>query len=129
MLYKSHIMNYDFPKNSRLLTASDYQHVFKKAIKSSDKYFTIIARKGRGDKNRLGLAISKKAVKHAVQRNRIKRVVREYFRLKQQPSKPNVNLDYVVMVRKGIERVPNELIFEALDRNFSRIFQKSSRSI
>lgn len=50
---------------------------------------------------RLGMAISKKTVKHAVYRNRLKRIVREGFRRNSPRLK---NLDIVVLARKGVEQ-------------------------
>lgn len=42
--------------------------------------FTAIEQAGATDGPRLGLAVSKKALPHAVDRNRFKRIVRESFR-------------------------------------------------
>jgi ribonuclease P protein component len=42
--------------------------------------FTAIELTGAADAARLGLAVSKKALPHAVDRNRFKRIVRESFR-------------------------------------------------
>jgi len=113
--------SYCFSKDLRLLTASDYQYVFNQASRSSDKFFTIIARENGLEKSRLGLAISKKAIKLAVQRNRIKRLVREYFRLNHNTPLP---IDYVVMAKKGIDRKTNDTIKKSLHLNFSRLIKK-----
>lgn len=50
--------------------------------------------------SRLGLAIPKKMAKRAVDRNRIKRIIRENFR--QQIENPNENRDLVVKLRIAI---------------------------
>jgi len=112
---------FSFSKGQRLISATDYQYVFKKATRSSDKFLTIIARPSQANRNRLGLAISKKAIKLAVQRNRIKRLTREYFRLNHNSSK---NIDFVVMAKKGADETSNQKIIESLHRNFSRLFNK-----
>jgi len=110
-----------FPKDKRLITASDYQFVFKKAIRSSDKYFTILARNSKTERGRLGLAISKKAVKLAVQRNRIKRLIREYFRLNNEiiPC-----CDFVIMAKNGADKMSNQILLGSLSRHFSHITKK-----
>jgi ribonuclease P protein component len=61
--------------------------------------------------NRLGLAIAKKRVKLAVQRNRIKRIIRESFRLNQHVLPA---IDMVVMVKSGIDQLDNKEINKEL---------------
>ena len=67
----------------KLLTANNYQNVFAKAERFANRSFTVLARKNDLAHPRLGLAISKKCAKRAVDRNRIKRLFRESFRLNQ----------------------------------------------
>ncbi len=67
----------------KLLTADNYQFVFSKAERFGNRSFTVLARPNGLDHPRLGLAISKKNAKRAVDRNRIKRQFRESFRLNQ----------------------------------------------
>jgi len=70
-------------KELKLLTAENYQFVFAKAQRFGNRSFTILARPNGLKHARLGLAISKKNAKRAVDRNRIKRHIRESFRLNQ----------------------------------------------
>jgi ribonuclease P protein component len=69
-----------FRKHSRLLNAAAFGHVFEKATRSRDKWFTVLCRENDDGPARLGLAISKKHCRKATARNRIKRTVRESFR-------------------------------------------------
>jgi len=46
----------------------------------SDRYWTVLVHEESGANPKLGLAIAKKRAKRAVDRNRLKRVVRESFR-------------------------------------------------
>lgn len=61
---------------------------------------------------RLGLVISKKVDKSAVKRNRIKRLVRESFRVKKQLK----SADYVVMAKPGVSKLSNQLITQSLNQ-------------
>lgn len=70
-------------RNQKLLTAESYKNVFAKAQRFGNRSFTVLARKNDLGHARLGLAISKKCAKQAVDRNRIKRIFRESFRLNQ----------------------------------------------
>lgn len=62
---------------------------------------------------RLGLRISKKYLKHAVERNRVKRVIRESFRLNQYRLK---DLDVVLIAKKGINTFSNQRIGQCLEK-------------
>ncbi len=73
--------NFHLTRELKLLTAENYQNVFAKAERFGNRSFTVLARENGLDYPRLGLAISKKCAKRAVDRNRIKRQFRESFRL------------------------------------------------
>lgn len=89
-----------FAKTSRLLNANDYKQVFDNArLKVSTPELLFLAHPNTLSHPRLGLVIAKKHVKLSVGRNRIKRVVRESFRLHQTELS---GLDIVVLARKGL---------------------------
>ena len=75
--------NFGLSSDLKLLTADRYSYVFSKAERFGNRSFTLLARKNDRHHPRLGLAISKKSAKRAVDRNRIKRIIRESFRLNQ----------------------------------------------
>jgi ribonuclease P protein component len=56
--------------------------VFRQGQRSADRFFTVLYRPNALDMPRLGFAISRKKVRHATDRNRLKRVVRESFRIR-----------------------------------------------
>ena len=112
---------YSYPKRRRLLEAADYQAVFQKVrFKVSCRYFLILAvRNGRPD-GRLGLVVSKKNVARAVQRNRLKRLMRELFRRRSAAvgvaGVDMSGLDIVVLARKGADTLTNQRITQKLER-------------
>ena len=71
---------------------------------------------------RLGLVVSKKNISKAVERNRVKRVIRESFR-KNKSQIPN--LDVVVLIRKGIDVLPNVVISSKMNSLWSDLCAKS----
>lgn len=109
-----------FPRRARLLKPAEYSRVFKKPVRSSDPLFTILASPGQSVDSRLGLAISKKNAKRAVDRNRIKRIIRESFRLHQQ-SLPVT--DFVVMAKPVTKSRPNAELFKSLEQHWSRLLK------
>ncbi len=110
-----------FPKSSRLLTPKDYARVFNDVqIRVPHRNFLILATLNDQNHARIGLVFSKKNLKLAVQRNRIKRRVRETFRL--QPDFPA--LDIVVLGRRGLTEVDNPVLNELLEDLWARLKRK-----
>lgn len=119
-------VTYEFNRESRLLTPGQFQYVFTKPIRFGSRHFTILITPTNlsedSDKNnRLGLAIAKKRVKLAVQRNRIKRIIRESFRLNQHELPA---IDMVVMVKSGIDQLDNKEINQELEKVWRKIIQR-----
>lgn len=67
---------------------------------------------------RLGLAVAKKHVRRAVDRNRIKRLLRESFRRHQQQL---MGFDLVVLIKPGIHKVDNPTLFSSIEKHWQRL--------
>jgi ribonuclease P protein component len=91
--------------------------VFKAGRRCGDAWFTVISAHGPGPVARLGLAVSRKVSRSAVQRNRIKRLVRESFR-QHSPHLPA--LDIVVMARPGAAGCDNSQLTLSIDALLER---------
>lgn len=105
-----------FKKGQRLLTANDYRNVFSNAKKIDKNQIFLLIRRNNLGFSRLGLAISKKNVQKACQRNRIKRVVRESFRLSQLPG-----FDIIALSRKGVADLSNEQLRTKLCQSWQKL--------
>jgi ribonuclease P protein component len=70
-----------FNKSQRLLKPAEFKRVFELRQSAHNTHFGIYAAKNTTGQPRLGLVVSKKVSKKAVVRNRIKRQIRENFRL------------------------------------------------
>lgn len=117
--------NNAFPEKNRLIAANDYSRVFTKPVRSADKYFTVLATAGNSKEARLGLAISKKNTRLAIDRNRIKRIIRESFR----HHKEIVGgLDLVVMAKFGAANSNNVVLFESLSVHWKVLADKLVQS-
>jgi len=57
---------------------------------------------------RLGLIVSKRIERHAVKRNRIKRILRETFRVSRQDEQIKT-MDWVIRLRRPVIKHENEL--------------------
>lgn len=111
------------PKNARLLKAADYNHVFDKPVRSSDRYFTVLARPNKLLHARLGMAFSKKRVKLAVARNRMKRISRESFRL----TEEKYNADFVVLAGAECAKATNQQLFHSLQQHWQQLNKKCEK--
>lgn len=119
-------MKLAFGKSLRLLCSSDFQKVFDDApFRASHQSFLILARPNQLDYPRLGLVVAKKHLSLAVQRNRIKRLVREEFRHQQQAL---VGLDVIVLSRKGLDELSNQQFRHQLSQQWQRILKKSRQN-
>ncbi|MEH6470398.1 MAG: ribonuclease P protein component [Halopseudomonas sp.] len=110
---------FKFPRCSRLLNAGDYRTVFNGAkIKVSDRNLLILATPNQLPHPRVGLVIAKKNVRLAVQRNRVKRIIRQSFRLR---SSELPNLDIVVLARKGMGDLDNPALHRLIEQSWQRL--------
>ena len=111
-----------FPRELRLLTPEDFQNVFQHAVRLSSPHLTLVVTKNSLTYPRIGFAIAKKQIKRAHERNRIKRIVRNEFRLKQHML-PAV--DVVVMARTSIVELSNAEIRIMLDKLWARLLKNN----
>ncbi|WDM61753.1 ribonuclease P protein component [Pseudomonas sp. NEEL19] len=116
------MVSQDFSREKRLLTPRHFKAVFDSPTgKVPGKNLLILARENGLDHPRLGLVIGKKSVKLAVQRNRLKRLMRDSFRLNQQLL---AGLDIVIVARKGLGEVENP----ELHQHFGKLWKRLARS-
>ena len=94
-----------FCKSLRLLKPAEFKHVFEKRQSAHNAHFGIYAAKNTLGHARVGLVVSKKVSKKAVIRNRIKRQVRESFRLQQNDFGA---IDFVVVAKAPLSAIAFE---------------------
>lgn len=114
-----------FSRQSRLLKPIEFRSVFKDPIRSDDIYFRVLARENSKERNRLGMAVSKKACARAVDRNRIKRVVRECFRNRIGGQAGQETLDFVVLPKHQAVGEANAILDNSLINHWQRLIRKA----
>jgi len=88
---------FTFPRQHRLIKTDDFSSVFNFRKRISGHYLAIHYQYNHHLHARLGLIVGKKIAKLAVDRNYMKRVIREYFRLNQYQLP---NLDLIVRAQR-----------------------------
>ncbi|MCG6985055.1 MAG: ribonuclease P protein component [Thiocapsa sp.] len=107
-----------FPRTCRLTRAPQYRHVFNAPRRAGGTGFILLFRGNAVGQARLGLAISKKCARRAVDRARLKRLVRESFRL----HRTGLGAwDIVVLCAPGASDLANERLLSILDRAWMTI--------
>lgn len=115
--------NYDasFGKGKRLLNAHDYTAVFDNTeAKAFHNNLLLLGRQNGGRTHRLGLVIAKKNVRLAAQRNRIKRLAREFVR----KIPDGTPIDVVLLSRRGIDQLDNAEITALLQKQWAKLATK-----
>lgn len=115
----------NFSRELRLLTPTHFEYVFNNAIPAVSPQLTLLARFNESDNPRLGITLSKKRVKYAHDRNRLKRIIRESFRL-QRHSFPNI--DIVVVGKSGLDKLSNQELFSLLNKLWKKLAKRCEKS-
>ena len=100
-----------FPRAVRILSKKDFDRVYATRRRIGDAVFSIHFAPSPAGHARLGLSVGAKTVGNSVSRNRVKRVVRDWFRLHRDALPP---LDLVVGTRNGARSAHNAVLRESL---------------
>ena len=110
--------HFPFPTSFRLLRPSQYRALFKGGKRINSKGLTLIVKPNELQTPRLGMTIPKRLVKRAVDRNAIKRRIRESFRLYQHKLDA---VDVVVMANSGISKLTNLQVSELINPLWQKV--------
>ncbi len=107
-----------FRRAMRMNSPRDFSRVFRLGQRTGGGGLTVLTVENAVGYPRLGLAVAKKHLKLASQRNRLKRMIRESFRCNQ--SEFN-GIDIVVLSRADVARREMAQVKSALERHWSTI--------
>lgn len=114
-----------FTRRARLLKPDDFKATFEGGKREQQPLFSAVVAAGHGEQPRLGLAVAKKAVADATDRNRIKRHIRESFRLNQHRL-PAVDL--VILPRTAAASAPAQELRDQLEKLWTRVAERWAKS-
>ena len=110
-----------------MLNADDYSRVFNNPdVRASHRNLLLLGKLNDGPEHRLGLVIAKKNVRLAVQRNRVKRLAREFFRILPN-SEPS--LDVVLLARQGMGQLDNAELSSILLQQWKKLVRHSAKPL
>ena len=109
--------NLGFPRRARIIKTDDFSSVFNFRKRISGHFLVIHYQQNQLGWPRLGLAVTKKTTRLSVDRNYMKRVLRELFRGQQECIK---SLDLIVRVQKTFDSAD----FPAVEKEFAELLAK-----
>jgi ribonuclease P protein component len=98
-------------REERLRRKKDFEAIAKEGTRRHTKNFLIITRKNDQGFSRVG-AVAGRRVGKAVERNRVKRLMREFFRRNKDRLLPST--DYVIVGKKGAQDLPYARVVDEL---------------
>ncbi|MDP3428236.1 MAG: ribonuclease P protein component [Humidesulfovibrio sp.] len=113
-----------WPRSRRLLASSRFTACYEQGRKFYTRHFVlfVLPRDDAGEGLRLGLTVSRK-VGRAARRNRIRRVLREFFRLHQEEiDRP---LDIVVVPKRSLD--PKTVDLALVEQEFPPVLSRVLR--
>lgn len=117
---------YSFPRQHRLLEPHQFQAVFNEPdYRASQDCFLLLARENGLNHPRLGLVVGRRKAKKAVDRNRVKRLGRESFRLK---TPELTGLDIVLLLRRPPDSTDPAVLRDKLEQAWQRLLAKRTQA-
>ena len=101
----------NFPKSARLRKRHEFLKLSRTGRKIHSAHFVIVRGKSDCGETRMGITVSGK-VGNSVVRNRIKRLLREFFRRHRRQL--GAGLDFLVIARKSASEISSRSIAEEL---------------
>ncbi|HSM69217.1 MAG TPA: ribonuclease P protein component [Xanthomonadales bacterium] len=109
-----------FPRQARINSKADFRRVFARPAVSRDRYFKVLSCANGLEYARLGMAVSRQNCRKATGRNRIKRLVRESFRLNQDLLASPGGLDMVVLPSALAATMCNKTLLDSLQDHWRK---------
>lgn len=111
-----------FPRNRRLLTKAEFKSVFDQPFKVTQKHLLALFKPNQKSYARLGVIVAKRVANTAVSRNRIKRAVRESFRLNQEQL---TGLDIIILARQHCDTLDKTQLREGINKLWEKLLKHS----
>ena len=105
-----------------LKKTKDFKQVYSRGKYAADSLLVVYSLANKAGENRLGLSVSKK-VGNAVVRNRVRRWLKECYRLFSQVM-PGSGIDIVIVARASMGQLPRDGAFRNAHESLGRLFRR-----
>jgi ribonuclease P protein component len=109
----SEARRYEFPKAARLLMRREFLSLQQRGKRKHSPHFLVISMPAQEGRSRLGITATRRFGK-AVVRNRMKRILREFFRTQQAYIIPAQ--DVLIIPKRGADALSSIQVAEELER-------------
>ncbi len=109
---------FDLKKTDKILDRSEFVKLSKHGKKVQDHYFVVLFMTGISPCSRMGITVSRR-VGNAVERNRLKRLIREWFRMNK--SSAGKIYDVNIIAKKTAAGLTYRQVVESLEKLFDRL--------
>ena len=118
-----------FSKAQRILRRAEYQLVLQNGFRFLTEHFILFHYSNNKETNRVGLIVSRKAGK-SVRRSRIKRVLREYFRIQNKHDSYQIPFhDLVCISKKNIKSITYKNVCGEMKNFYENEFHRSPYAV
>lgn len=105
---------YTLGKHERIRRRSEFAALFESGKRIHSEYLTVILSRNTSGIRRLGLVVGKRVGKTAVRRNRMKRLLREFFRLNK--HRLPASQDILIVARKDFSSMKSQDLCRELEK-------------
>lgn len=106
--------SFSFPKRKRLLNRKDFVNLNFSGKRFKTEHFSVLFKENGLIITRLGITVNKR-IGNAARRNRIKRLIREFFRLNK--DKFQKGYDVIIIANRGA----HDLVFQDIERELGNL--------
>jgi ribonuclease P protein component len=118
-------MRLTFPAHRRLRRKSEFDAAYARGRRMGNGFFAVTAIRNDTSTARLGLAVAVRLAGGAVERNRLRRIIRESFRLHQHALPA---LDIVVSARPSARGTPSAVLQASLAELWRKVIERCAAS-
>lgn len=114
-----------FRASQRIRATADFDNVYKNGRRAGDAFFGIAFRTNAAGLVRLGMSVGARAIGNSVARNRLRRLIRESFRLRQRELP---GIDIVITARPGAKTAAPDELKKSLESHWQYLIRKCAAS-
>lgn len=109
----------------RIHATAEFHQVYLRGWRLSGRYYLLYYRDNNFNHPRFGVVASRKSLKKAIMRNRVRRIAKENFRLKKGHLHP---MDIIFIAKSQSREASKKELHECIDQLLNQLIMKSEGS-